>query len=137
MRRFYSICEAYTQVELLKNYLVVKPHEKPELLSLTLLVYFDWQRRIKKLSKVLLQLREHVKFMAEAAEDAMEEKVQAKRVAAAKAGPPARRSTVSSSMSNLGACRRRDQRTRSHVCRLYEVICVSNVKSVRVEHRRE
>ena len=85
MRRFYSICEAYTQVELLKNYLVVKPHEKPELLSLTLLVYFDWQRRIKKLSKVLLQLREHVKFIAEAAEDAMEEKVQAKRVAAAKA----------------------------------------------------
>jgi hypothetical protein len=85
LRRFYSICEAYTQVELLKNYLVVKPHEKPELLSLTLLVYFDWQRRIKKLSKVLLQLREHVKFMAEAAEDAMEEKVQAKRVAAAKA----------------------------------------------------
>ena len=83
MRRFYSICEAYTQVELLKN--LVKPHEKPELLSLTLLVYFDWQRRIKKLSKVLLQLREHVKFMAEAAEDAMEEKVQAKRVAAAKA----------------------------------------------------
>lgn len=72
-------------MELLKHYLVVKPHEKPELLSLTLLEYFDWQRRIKKLSKVLLQLRDHVKFMADAADDAFEEKKQAKRVAAAKA----------------------------------------------------